>query len=78
MKVGEPVAGSAGPAVGGAATGGAVAVVVVGAAVVVVGAAVVVIEYTRTCPAKGAVPPFQAAPIPSLAPSDDNDTDRPE
>ena len=34
MKVGEPVTGSAGPAVGGATTGGAV--VVVGGAVVVV------------------------------------------
>ena len=36
MKVGEPVTGSAGPAVGGATTGGAVVVVVGGAVVVVV------------------------------------------
>ena len=40
MKVGEPVTGSAGPAVGGATTGGEV---VVGGAVVVVGATVVVV-----------------------------------
>ena len=43
MKVGEPVTGSAGPAVGGATTGGAVVVVVGGAVVVVVGATVVVV-----------------------------------
>ena len=43
MKVGEPVTGSAGPAVGGATTGGEVVVVVGGAVVVVVGAAVVVV-----------------------------------
>ncbi len=36
VKVGEPVTGSAGPAVGGATTGGAVVVVVGGAVVVVV------------------------------------------
>ena len=36
MKVGEPVTGSAGPAVGGATTGGEVVVVVGGAVVVVV------------------------------------------
>ena len=42
MKVGEPVTGSAGPAVGGATTGGEV-VVVGGAVVVVVGGAVVVV-----------------------------------
>ena len=36
MKVGEPVTGSAGPAVGGATTDGAVVVVVGGAVVVVV------------------------------------------
>ena len=36
MKVGEPVTGSAGPAVGGATTGGAVVVVAEGAVVVVV------------------------------------------
>ena len=36
MKVGEPVTGSAGPAVGGATTGGKVVVVVGGAVVVVV------------------------------------------
>ena len=35
MKVGEPVTGSAGPAVGGATTGGEVVVVVGGAVVVV-------------------------------------------
>ena len=51
MKVGEPVTGLAGPAVGGATTGGAVvvvggAVVVVGGAVVVVGGAVVVVVVT--------------------------------
>ena len=43
MKVGEPVTGSAGPAVGGATTGGEVVVVVGGAVVVVVGGAVVVV-----------------------------------
>ena len=43
MKVGEPVTGLAGPAVGGATTGGAVVVVVGGAVVVVVGATVVVV-----------------------------------
>ena len=43
MKVGEPVTGSAGPAVGGATTGGEVVVVVVGAIVVVVVGAVVVV-----------------------------------
>ena len=43
MKVGEPVTGSAGPAVGGATTGGEVVVVVGGAVVVVVGATVVVV-----------------------------------
>ena len=45
MKVGEPVTGSAGPAVGGATTGGEV---VVGGAVVVVvvGGAVVVVVVT--------------------------------
>jgi hypothetical protein len=43
VKVGEPVTGSAGPAVGGATTGGAVVVVVGAAVVVVVGAAVVVV-----------------------------------
>ena len=42
MKVGEPVTGLAGPAVGGATTGGEV-VVVGGAVVVVVGGAVVVV-----------------------------------
>jgi hypothetical protein len=36
VKVGEPVTGSAGPAVGGATTGGAVVVVAGGAVVVVV------------------------------------------
>ena len=36
MKVGEPVTGSAGPAVGGATTGGEVVVVAGGAVVVVV------------------------------------------
>ena len=41
MKVGEPVTGSAGPAVGGATTGGEVVVVVGGAVVVVVVVAVV-------------------------------------
>jgi hypothetical protein len=43
VKVGEPVTGSAGPAVGGATTGGEVVVVVGGAVVVVVGGAVVVV-----------------------------------
>ena len=43
MKVGEPVTGLAGPAVGGATTGGEVVVVVGGAVVVVVGATVVVV-----------------------------------
>ena len=43
MKVGEPVTGSAGPAVGGATTGGEV---VVGGAVVVVGGAIVVVVAT--------------------------------
>ena len=43
MKVGEPVTGSAGPAVGGATTGGEVVVVVIGAIVVVVVGAVVVV-----------------------------------
>ena len=43
MKVGEPVTGSAGPAVGGATTGGEVVVVVGEAVVVVVGATVVVV-----------------------------------
>ena len=43
VKVGEPVTGSAGPAVGGATTGGAVVVVVGAAVVVVVGATVVVV-----------------------------------
>ena len=43
MKVGEPVTGLAGPAVGGATTGGEVVVVVGGAVVVVVGGAVVVV-----------------------------------
>ena len=43
MKVGEPVTGSAGPAVGGATTGGAVVVVVGATVVVVVGGAVVVV-----------------------------------
>ena len=40
--MGEPVTGSAGPAVGGATAGGAAVVVVGGAVVVVVGARVVV------------------------------------
>ena len=45
--MGEPVTGSAGPAVGGATTGGAVVVVVGGAVVVVVvGGAVVVVVVT--------------------------------
>ena len=43
MKVGEPVTGSAGPAVGGATTGGEVVVVVGATVVVVVGGAVVVV-----------------------------------
>ena len=43
MKVGEPVTGLAGPAVGGATTGGEV---VVGGAVVVVGGAIVVVVAT--------------------------------
>ena len=46
MKVGEPVTGSAGPAVGGATTGGEVVVVVVGAIVVVVVGAVEVVVVT--------------------------------
>jgi hypothetical protein len=43
VKVGEPVTGSAGPAVGGATTGGEVVVVVGATVVVVVGGAVVVV-----------------------------------
>ena len=43
MKVGEPVTGSAGPAVGGATTGGEVVVVVGATVVVVLGGAVVVV-----------------------------------
>ena len=48
MKVGEPVTGSAGPAVGGATTGGAVVVVVGATVVVVVGGAVVVVVVVVT------------------------------
>ena len=63
MKVGEPVTGSAGPAVGGATTGGEVvvggAVVVVGGAVVVVGGAVVVVVVTGChCAYRVSVPEF--------------------
>ena len=64
MKVGEPVTGLAGPAVGGATTGGAVvvvggAVVVVGGAVVVVGGAVVVVVVTGChCAYRVSVPEF--------------------
>ena len=58
MKVGEPVTGSAGPAVGGATTGGEV-VVVVGGAVVVVGGAVVVVVVTGChCAYNVSVPEF--------------------
>ena len=46
MKVGEPVTGSAGPAVGGATTGGEVVVVGGAVVVVVVGGAVVVVVVT--------------------------------
>ena len=57
MKVGEPVTGSAGPAVGGATTGGKV--VVVGGAVVVVGGAVVVVVVTGChCAYRVSVPEF--------------------
>ena len=52
MKVGEPVTGSAGPAVGGATTGG---VVVVGATVVVV---VVVVVTGCHCAYRVSVPEF--------------------
>ena len=56
MKVGEPVTGSAGPAVGGATTGGEV---VVGGAVVVVGGAVVVVVVTGChCAYRVSVPEF--------------------
>ena len=56
MKVGEPVTGSAGPAVGGATTGGEV---VVGGAVVVVGGAVVVVVVTGChCAYNVSVPEF--------------------
>ena len=66
MKVGEPVTGSAGPAVGGATTGGevvvvggAVVVVVGGAVVVVVGGAVVVVVVTGChCAYRVSVPEF--------------------
>ena len=58
MKVGEPVTGSAGPAVGGATTGGEV-VVVGGAVVVVVGGAVVVVVVTGChCAYNVSVPEF--------------------
>ena len=56
MKVGEPVTGSAGPAVGGATTGGEV---IVGGAVVVVGGAVVVVVVTGChCAYRVSVPEF--------------------
>ena len=58
MKVGEPVTGSAGPAVGGATTGGEV---VVGGAVVVVvvgGAVVVVVVTGCHCAYRVSVPEF--------------------
>ena len=66
MKVGEPVTGLAGPAVGGATTGGevvvvggAVVVVVGGAVVVVVGGAVVVVVVTGChCAYRVSVPEF--------------------
>ena len=45
--MGEPVTGSAGPAVGGATTGGEVVVVVGATVVVVVGGAVVVVVVAR-------------------------------
>ena len=54
MKVGEPVTGSAGPAVGGATTGGEV-VVVVGEAVVVV---VVVVVTGCHCAYRVSMPEF--------------------
>ena len=66
MKVGEPVTGLAGPAVGGATTGGevvvvggAVVVIVGGAVVVVVGGAVVVVVVTGChCAYRVSVPEF--------------------
>ena len=59
MKVGEPVTGSAGPAVGGATTGGEVVVVVVGAIVVVVVGAVEVVVVTGChCAYNVSVPEF--------------------
>ena len=54
MKVGEPVTGSAGPAVGGATTGGAVVVVAGGAVVVVV----VVVATGSHCAYNVSVPEF--------------------
>ena len=59
--MGEPVTESAGPATGGAPTGGAVVVVVGGAAVVVVGATVVVVGVAVTgchCAYRVSVPEF--------------------
>ena len=65
MKVGEPVTGLAGPAVGGATTdgevvvvGGAVVVVVGGAVVVVGGAVVVVVVTSCHCAYNVSVPEF--------------------
>ena len=49
MKVGEPVTGLAGPAVGGATTGGEVVVVVGGAVVVVVVGGAVVVAVVTGC-----------------------------
>ena len=58
--MGEPVTGSAGPAVGGATTGGEVVVVVGGAVVVVVvgGAVVVVVVTGCHCAYRVSVPEF--------------------
>ena len=36
------------------------------------------IEYTRTCPALVPFPSFKGAPIATLVPSEDNDTDHPD
>ena len=59
MKVGEPVTGSAGPAVGGATTGGEVVVVGGAVVVVVVGGAVVVVVVTGChCAYRVSVPEF--------------------
>ena len=59
MKVGEPVTGSAGPAVGGATTGGEVVVVGGAVVVVVVGGAVVVVVATGShCAYNVSVPEF--------------------